>query len=226
MAGDCFFKEADKLFHMFERINEEEILHRKQETALSVTTTTSTNHLNPTTPVLIDNGRRRKRPAPSQASPERSSATKRQRANKVEYLYGLTIPAERRLYLLNRMSTFCQTSKHKGKRFKDAHDFSPVNEDLHVEKLIVYAYNMSTPECVICGGKIEKLAARCKFSIANLYNPSRNCERCGTHLYCVECFVVLQSAVLPGEQAVCFGTLLTTRGGCHQLHLPLSTVDM
>lgn len=137
--------------------------------------------------------------------------------DRVEYALNVRIDKNERIRILCLMRDLCDPLRQKGKRFKESHDFKLVYEDLFVPEQITYAYKMSRPSCVVCNRVIQVGEERCKYSVANALNTHANCEKCGTHVYCLPCFVVLESTVIPGYQSVCFGTLLTQRGGCRQI---------
>ena len=134
---------------------------------------------------------------------------------KMGYVYDITIPASRRMAILKRIKQTSEPSRQRGKRFKESYDIEFINEDIHAKEQIVYTYKMSEPICVICDEVIDKNRERCKFSIAHLCHPEMR-EHCGTHVYCLDCFIVLKSTCREGKDQVCYGTLLSTRGGCHQ----------
>ena len=136
---------------------------------------------------------------------------------RIEYCTYVRVDKDERIRILRIIRDQCSPQRQKGKRFKDAHDYTLVYEDIFVPKLITYAYKQSKPACVLCNRTIQVGEPRCKYSIANALNLSNNCERCGTHVYCLPCFVVLESTVIPGKRCVCFGTVLSQRGGCRQV---------
>lgn len=137
--------------------------------------------------------------------------------DRVEYVMNVRIDKNERIRILCLMQDLCDPQKQKGKRFKESHNFTLVYEDIFVPRQITYAYKMSRPSCVVCNRVIQVGEERCKYSVVNALNTHANCEKCGTHVYCLPCFVVLESTVIPGYQSVCFGTLLTQRGGCRQI---------
>ena len=187
---------------MLEDSDEDESFMPSSSTTTTTTTTTTTS-LTPTTSLN-----------PTTATS--TTAMNLSLGDKVSYRYNIVVNRARRVELLMLMQFKCSSSKQKGKRFKEAHDFSIVDEDLQIPNQAIYAYNMTRPKCVICRKIIAKREDRCKFSIVNYHSPIRDCERCGTHVYCLDCFIVLQSALIPGKQPVCFATILTKRGGCRQ----------
>lgn len=138
---------------------------------------------------------------------------------RIEYCMNVRVDKDERIRIMRIIREKCSPSRQKGKRFKDSHDLTLVYEDIFVPKQITYAYKQSKPSCVLCNRIIPVGEPRCKYSIANALNQSSKCERCGTHVYCLPCFVVLESTVIPGAQCVCFGTLLSQRGGCRQVSL-------
>jgi hypothetical protein len=137
---------------------------------------------------------------------------------KMEYRTDIIVPASRVFEVLSILQTMCDPTKQKGKRFKESHDLRPhIVQDLFVSSQVVYAYKMTIPRCVLCSRRIPQGADRCKFSISNMKEATGSCEKCGTHVYCLFCYLILQAAVRLGMKAVCVGTLLTDRGGCRQM---------
>jgi hypothetical protein len=102
------------------------------------------------------------------------------RTDKIQYVYNIRIPAQARMQLLALMHSQYDPLRQKGKRFREAHDFTPVNEDLVIPEQIVYGYNLSEPYCVVCNQQIPQLKERCKFSIVNALNPDPTAEKCGS----------------------------------------------
>jgi hypothetical protein len=125
------------------------------------------------------------------------------------------VPGNVREHILQLMAGYLCDYPNKGKRFRENHHIELDDQDLIVHNQRVNASTSTKPKCIICSAVIEKGEHRCKLNIAlHPIDPTDDC--CSTHVYCLPCYVVLLSTVLPGHTPVCFGTCRTKRGGCRQ----------
>lgn len=128
----------------------------------------------------------------------------------------ITIGGEERKKIIDHMIHILNHANQKGKRFRESHDLTCRSDPIVVQNQIVNTNKLTDPVCVICSEMIPKGVDRCKFSIVHMKDRSKT-EHCGTHVYCIPCFVTLNSCTAEGKQAVCFGTCLNHRGGCRQV---------
>jgi len=142
------------------------------------------------------------------------SPTSSPNRSKVGIARDIFIPAKERIETLLLVQKILNSIRPtQGKKFRKSYDLTPINEDIFVSELKVFSYQLSTVHCAVCEQSIPHDAVRCKHQIAHIDNPFEE-EECGTHIYCLKCFVVIEKARVPGEIAVCIGTLRKKKGGC------------
>jgi hypothetical protein len=191
----AFFKLVDSL--------DESIVHLDEYEYPTTTTTVATSNNVATVPSPYTS---RKRTRPENTVDDQD----------IIVLSVVQINGDARYQILQHMIDRLNEYPMKGKRFRDSHTVELSKEDLIVTNQYANADCSSKPKCIICNSKIDKNAYRCKLNIVRKEVGQEGDDLCSTHVYCLSCYVVLESTVKPGHTPVCFGTCRVQRGGCRQ----------
>lgn len=139
-------------------------------------------------------------------------------------LPSVKVPRKQDRGLMSLIADKLQDRPNKGKRWKRSYDISIRDgDDDKLEDIVAHnvrvVFNPNTnAHCTVCGRYIAKNEDRCKYATLNYERRNlSNVDVCYTHIYCVQCFVILQNRLLPNTEPVCFATCVLKKGGCHRL---------
>jgi hypothetical protein len=129
---------------------------------------------------------------------------------KVKILPNYVITEERVIEILGHINDVLNLrSKDNGRKFRNSHSFKDfIPREMHFTNVKVSKCVSTVPCCIVCQNYINKDEDRIKYS--NFHYPDNT--QCDTHVYHVDCFLVIDSARKQNGRPICIATC--ANAGC------------